>query len=85
MSMNEFVAAAQPAPAPREKEPQVDPGTKPQTPTRPSPIPGKKPGTAPKPMAKAEDITQRYLNVLKGRKEPLKFNVKSIMDRYESK
>ena len=85
MSMNEFVAAGQPAPAKPGVAPKVDPGTKPQTPSRPSPIRRSKPGTAPKPMAQAEDVVERYMKTLKSSKSPLNMDVKPIMKRYEGK
>lgn len=85
MSMNEFVAAGQPAPQKDAPKPTVDPGTKPQTPSRPSPIRRTKPGTAPKPMAQAEDVVERYMKELKSAKKALGMDIKPIMKRYESK
>ncbi len=85
MTMNEFVAAGQPAPQKDSPKPTVDPGTKPQTPSRPTPIRRSKPGVAPKPMAQAEDVVEKYMKVLKSSKQPLGMSVKPIMKRYESK
>lgn len=85
MTLNEFVAASQPAPSQPGTKPVVEPGIKPGTaPSRPSPIRREKPAVAPQPKAQAEDIVQRYLNALKGRKEKIAFNTKPIMNRYES-
>jgi hypothetical protein len=84
MTLNEFVAASQTAPGKPETKPVVEPGIAPGTaPSRPSPIRREKPAVAPQPKAQAEDIVQRYLNALKGKKEKIGFSTKPIMQRYE--
>lgn len=85
MSLNEFVAAGQPAPAKPGEKPVVEPTTRPTTPSRPSPIRREKPGVAPQPKAQADDVVKRYLNALRGNKDKVSPSMKSIMNRYESK
>jgi hypothetical protein len=85
MTLNEFVAAGQQAPAKPETKPVVDPGIAPSiAPSRPSPIRREKPGVAPQPKAQAEDIVQRYLEALKSKKDKIGFSTKPIMKRYEN-
>lgn len=86
MTLNEFVAAGQAAPAKPETKPVVEPGIAPSTtPSRPSPIRREKPGVAPQPKAQAEEIVQKYLETLKSKKNKIGFSTKPIMQRYESK
>lgn len=58
--LNESVAMAEPATKPTIAPPTI----KPSTPSRPSPIPTKRPAVSPQPKAEAEEVANRFLSIL---------------------
>lgn len=58
---NESMVMAEPKPV------VAPPTTKPQTPSRPSPIPTKKPSVSPQPKAEADEVVNRFLEILADR------------------
>jgi len=62
-----------------EPKPTTKPDVKPNTPTkpkRPSPIRRDKPSVNPKPKATFEDIADRFIDLMKKRKEDIKKYIK---------
>ena len=81
--IEEFLATKpQKAPSQPTTKPGPAPGTRPTTPSRPSPIRRDKPSV--KPDTKASDVVNRFMMELKKAKAPIKFNISKLKDRYES-
>ena len=79
--IDEFLAT-KPGTAPAQPtiKPGISPGT---TPARPGPIRRDKPSVDPKPKAKAEDVTKRFMAELRKSKMPIKFDLKKLKSRYD--
>lgn len=73
--VTEAVAMAEPAVKPRPTT--APPKTRPNTPSRPSPIPTKKPAVEPVPKAEAEDVVKRLF----AEAEKMGINVKTIIKK----
>jgi hypothetical protein len=82
--IDEFLSS-NPAPAKPKTNPGTKPGTSPgKTPSRPSPIRRDKPSVNPKPLAKAGDVVKRFMEELRNSKDPIKFDLGKLKERYEN-